>query len=558
MANCSPDLVYVQPVFPPVLRSVASLFRMVAVAGLLGLWACSSPTPTPTPTSTPTLTPTSTPLAPDSGDRVIIGSPAAAPHLDAHQGTTESLISLGPGIAYSRLLRLRTGPAVALPSMEVECDLCSRWEHPDPLTYIFHLRQGVRWHNIAPVNGRELTAEDVAFSLDRLRTPGWPGASLLQAVKSVEATDSFKVTVRLSRPDADLLVSLANGQSKVVALEAVALNGDLRQGPTLGTGPWVLQHYAPDQLRFAANQSYYESRIPDLQELTMVPISDAPTRLAALFTGRVDLTIVDAEGWEQLQALQTDVGRGVFPQPGTGILLGLKTTQSPFDRIEVRQALFQALDPWLALDTVWQGHGNVSLGMPVASGEWLLSREEMGRFLANPGQVSSLLAQAGIRTPVSFTLTVADFGDRYLALGDEYHRILQEAGFEATISEVNPRVYAEEVWDKGEFQAFLGPIPPVHGTNAFLFSILHSGGRWSPTGYADAELDRLIEEQSIAEEGRGQIIQEIQRYALDKAVMFMPVTGISLWVWQQRVEGFAPNFAASEYFHWARLRVKQE
>ncbi|MEE8442744.1 MAG: ABC transporter substrate-binding protein [Dehalococcoidia bacterium] len=526
------------------------LFQAAVATGLLSLWACASPTPTPT--VTPTLP------APVFHGSIVMASPAAVHQLDVHQEATEALLSLGPGIVYSRLLRIQSGSDVALPSLAVECDLCSRWDHPDPLTYLFHLRPGIRWHNIAPVNGRELTAQDVVFSLDRLRTPGWPGAALLRAVTSVEAVDKLTISFRLAYPDADFLVELANGLAKVVAPEAVELHGDLREGPTIGTGPWVLAQSSPDEFRFEANPGYYERGLPEVGSLTIVPSTDPSSRLAALFTGLVDLTTVDAEGWDRLEVPQVQLSRGMFPQPGTGILLGLNANKTPFDRLKVRQAIFQALDPWRALEDSWQGQGEVALGVPVVSGEWLLSEEEMRRYLANPDRVDALLTRVGTELPVTFTLTVADYGDRYLALGEKYRVMLRDAGFQPTMNRINPRVYAEEVWDKGNFQAFLGPLPPIHTPNAFLFGLLHSRGRWSPTGYASEELDLLIEEQSTAEERRGDLVLEIQRHVLDKAILFMPVTGTSLWAWHERVQGFAPNFAASEYFHWARLSVKEE
>ena len=152
-----------------------------------------------------------------------------------------------------------------------------------------------------------------------------------------------------------------------------------------------------------------------------------------------------------------------------------------------------------------------------------------------------------------FTLSVADFGERYRALGEAYKSRLRSAGFEPVIEALTPRAYAQQVWGEARFQAFLGPIPPVSGTNAFLFSLLHSKGAWGLTGYADPELDRRIEEQSVAAEGRGEALRELQRYVLGRAVLFMPVTGSTLWAWRSRVAGFAPNFASSEYFHWARL-----
>ncbi|MDO8751130.1 MAG: ABC transporter substrate-binding protein [Dehalococcoidia bacterium] len=532
-------------------RYVASLLPALAAGILLGMVACTSPVPTPSPTSTPT------PPAKAYQSSAVIASPVAAPHLDVHQDVSEALLSLGPGIVYSRLMRLRSGPDVTLPSMALECDLCSRWEHPDPLTYVFHLRQGVRWQDIPPVNGRALIAKDVVFSLDRMRTPGWPGAALLQGVASIKATDALTVTIRLRYPDADFLLALANGQSKVVAPEAVAVKGHLREGPTIGTGPWVMKENGGEGVVLEANPRYYEPGLPGLQQLRILPIPDQSTRLSALLIGRLDMTPVDADGWAQLQGFGAKVSIGEFPQPGAGVLLALKATAPPFDRADVRQALFQAIDPWRTLESVWKGQGDVAVGIPAASTDWLLPRDEMQRYLRNPAQVKELLSRAGVQPPVAFTLTVADFGDRYLAQGQEYARMLETSGFQATVKEVNPRVYAEEVWDKGEFQAFLGPMPPVATSNAFLLGLLHSRGRWSVTGYADAELDRMIEAQSVAEQGRGELILDIQRYVLDRGIMFMPVTGTRLWAWQGRVEGFAPNFAAAEYFHWARLRVRQ-
>ena len=531
------------------LLRVASRLPLLAV--LAALWACTSATPAPTPTATPT-------AGPEIPAAVVLASPVPPPHLDVHQEVAESLISLGPGISYSRLLRIRSGPGADPAILEVECDLCIEWDILDPLTYLFRLRPDVLWHDLPPVNGRPLTAADVVFSLDRLRTPGWPGASLLQAIASVEATDQTTVTVRLSYPDADLLLALANGQSKIVAPEAVAQAGDLRDGPTIGTGPWVLDEMGPDGARFSANPAYYEPGLPGLERLTIVPIPDASNRLAALLTGLADITIVDPEDWDRLLSSPAPVQGVVFPQPGTGLLLGLNVTRPPFNRLDVRQALFQSLDPWQALDTMWQGHGQVGLGLPAPSSDWPLALNELRMYLGNSDVARSLLAGAGVELPVAFTLTVADFGPRHLALAGEYQRMLEQTGFQATLNPVNPRVYAEEVWDARDFDAFLGPMPPVHTPNAFLFGLLHSQGRWSPTGYSDAELDSLIESQAAAQEGRSGLIRQLQTRVLEQAVLFTPITGTSLWAWQDRIEGFQPAFGASEYLHWARLTLRNE
>ena len=483
--------------------------------------------------------------------------PAGAPHLDVHQEVTEGLISVGPGIVYSRLLRLKAGPGIALPSQQVECDLCESWEHPDSLTYTFRLREGVRWQDSPPVNGRTLTAEDVAVSLRRLLTAGTPGATLLNGLVSVEASGPLTVTLRLASPDADFLGSLAHGQAKVVAPEAVAVNGHLRDGPTIGTGPWMLESQVGTRSVYASNPHYFESGLPRLETLEIQVAADEEVRLSALLVGQADITALPLEMRERLQGREGSVQMKRFPQPGTGVLMGLKRSEPPLDRLEVRRAVFQALNPWEALRQTWDGQGEVALGVPVERREWLLSEEEMGSYFGDVVEAGRLLAESGAALPVPLTLAVADFGDRYVALGEVYKSQLQSAGFEPTLEILNPRVYAEKIWEERDFQAFLGPLPPVSGTNRFLSALLHSEGVWRITDAADPQLDRLIEGQSVAEEGRGEALRELQRYVLDEALLFMPVTGSSLWAWRTRVQGFAPNFASSEYLHWARLRVTE-
>ncbi|MBI4198753.1 MAG: ABC transporter substrate-binding protein [Chloroflexi bacterium] len=529
------------------------------------LAACTSPTPTPTPMLTPTPTATPTPAAgpspsvspqPAKGSATLV-APGAPEHLDVHQSASEMLLSFGPGIAYSRLLRLKSGPEVEPPSLEVECDLCERWEHPAPTTYLFHLRPGVRWHDAPPLNGRELTAQDVVYSLERLRTPGWPGATLLQAVASVQATDTRTVEVTLRYPDADMLLGLAHGQSKIVAPEAVAQRGDLKSGPTIGTGPWVVEVSGAEGSRYRANPAYFEPGLPGLETLRITAASDASTRLALVLTGRADITVLDDNAWANLLGVSgAQVRRASFPQPGTGMLLGLKTDRPPFDRREVRQALFLSLDPWKALLTPgWEGRGGVEVGMPLAAPPWRLAPEEIGRYFNDTPKAIDLLALAQAQTPVEFTLSLADFGDKYLALGDAYAAMMRGAGLSPRLEPLNPRQYAQQVWSGRDFQAFLGPMPPVYSPNDFLLSMAHSQGRYAITGYADLDMDRRILEQSGADDGREELVRGVQRRMLEEAFLFMPASGASLWVWAERVRGFAPNFAASDYFHWAKIRV---
>ena len=126
---------------------------------------------------------------------------------DIHQSISETLVSRGPGISYSRLLKLKTGPAVEQPSLILECDLCKSWEIIDPVTYRFQLRKDVAWHAVNPFKSRSLVADDLVYSYERQRTDGWPNGSILWAMDEVVADGDLTLQFDLKYPDVDFLFS---------------------------------------------------------------------------------------------------------------------------------------------------------------------------------------------------------------------------------------------------------------------------------------------------------------------------------------------------------------
>ena len=139
-----------------------------------------------------------------------------------------------------------------------ECELGGGWELKGDLGYIFKLRPGIRWQNMSPVNGRALTGQGIVFRLDRLKTPGWPNAPLLSSIGEAKALDDLTLQVELALEDADALLALADGHVKIVAPEAVAVTGDLKDGPVIGTGPWVWQETGSGEaMEFPRNSNYF-------------------------------------------------------------------------------------------------------------------------------------------------------------------------------------------------------------------------------------------------------------------------------------------------------------
>ena len=537
-------------------------------------------TPTPVPTATPIATPTPvaqltiTPVpapprpqpatlpTPDSrsrGGTLNLESSQNIAHQDVHQDVSPALSTWGPGIAYSRLLRLESGPDTALPSMVVECDICTDWTMESPTSYLFNLRDNVTWQNLDPVGGRTLDADDVIFSYQRQINPDFPNSPLLRNIVALEYLGPLTLKVRFGLPDADALLALADGHSKIVAPETVIQGGDLRDGPTIGTGPWMLEESLPGVVHsFSRHPDYFEPDLPLADDLKILILTDKATRAAAFQTGMIDIHEMEPTEWVQhIQQLPNSPSLHI-PQPGNGIEVAFKTTDSPFDDVRVRRAAMLSMDPARIIEEQWEGFGFVGTGFPVASAEWLLPVSEVSSRFNDTETARSLLRDAGMASRSLVTITVGDFGQSHLDYAHAVSVSMQSVGFDTRVDIVNRRHFGETTWLQGDYQLMVGPPAPVSTPNGFLLPVFHSEGIWNTTGHSDKELDELLEAQSIEHdpEKRTELIHSIQNRILGQGYRFMPFTRTSIWTWRSRVRDFHPSFALNEYHHWTRVWIE--
>jgi peptide/nickel transport system substrate-binding protein len=554
-----------------------SIKRLLLLGVAIFAIGCSSSSPTPLPGTTdsngvplPTPTPVIAPAPSGStGGTLTIVAAAEIPHLDVHQEVQETLTALGPGLAYSRLLRLKSGQGSNQPNLLLECDLCQSWHLNDDLAYVFTLRPDVRWQNLPPVNRRTLVADDIVFSLNRLKTKGWPNAPLLSSIGDAKALDNQTVQIELSLQDADALLALADGHVKIVAPEVVAEYGDLKAAPVIGTGPWIWQGTDSDQsMEFIRNPKYFEGGLPFLDQLNVTvmrtdPLANSPgsvalDKVAAFKAGLVDVLSVDPSEWDLVRKNNSDFQSVVSRRSGSGIVLAMNAQMPNLQETAVRQAVFQAIDPWDYLDTVWSGQGFASVGIPVQESDWLLERQEMRQnFFADPGKARQLLIDSGQKLPVDLEVTVRieRTGGENLVLEERLMADLTAVGFNPEIRRMNPVQFNDLVMGPArEFQLAVGAVPPTSTTNSYLFGLLHSQGRWNLAGHEDTQLDTMIELQSAEfdDVARREQLVEIQRWVLDQAYLFSPVTTASRWVFSSDLKGFKPNTALSEYNFWSR------
>ena len=508
---------------------------------------------------------------PRRGGHLVLASMADYPHRDVHQSAQETLATLGPGLAYSRLLRLEAGREVEQPNLTLQCDLCESWEMAPDMSYVFRLRPDVYWQNLSPVDGRQLVADDLVFSYDRMRTPGWPGATRFadRGVGEIKALDDLTLRVSLEFRDADALLALADGHSKIVAPEVLEQFGELQRAPVIGTGPWVFEQRIPNgATEYSRNPTYFEPELPYLDLITVKPVktpgeanSVNPKRLALLEAGQIDVVVASPTDWSHLERSSVEFNSRISQQPEIGMVLSLNTRQEPLDNLAIRQAIFRAVDPWEYVDVDWQGQGGVGLGMPVRSPQWQLDQSEMlASYLGSHSVARDILKDNEIIFPPTLEITVADLGPDYRRVGYQIERDLEAVGFEANVTAMDPATLQQTMFGKDrDYQIALAPAPPHPTTNGYLYSLLHSSGPGNIANHDDKVLDALIEVQAaeLDPARRQKWLLDLQRHAMEQAYMFSPITGSYRWVFDWDLENFYPNTALSEYHYWAEAWLRQ-
>ena len=237
--------------------------------------------------------------------------------------------------------------------------LAESWEvADDQVTWTFHLRQGVKFSDGSP-----LTAEDVAFSIERTRDK--INKSLVATIKEAVAVDDHTVKVVTHAPDAILLDNLA--RNKVFSKAYVTQVGDEQVGQVpMGTGPYKLVEWVrEDHITMVLNEHYWGPK-PSITDVTFRPITNAATRTAALLTGEVD--IIGDVPVQDFDRVSKSEGIEAVARPGTFLIFlhidgdrevtpAIDLPKNPMTDIRVRQAISLAIDRELITRVALNGSG---------------------------------------------------------------------------------------------------------------------------------------------------------------------------------------------------------
>jgi peptide/nickel transport system substrate-binding protein len=481
------------------------------------------------------------------------------PHFDhilAHAYKTHVVISF----THSRLLRHKAGPDVRPGSLPLEGDLAESWQQTGDTSYVFKLRKGVRFHGKPPVNGRELTADDVRYTFERiLDDKGSVNVSMYRAISKVEALDRHTVRFTLKEPFAWFLDMIANPMAgAIIARECVEKFGDLKKVESVvGTGPWMLERWEPNvRLAYVRNPNYFVSGLPYADGVDVLIDKDPASRLATWLSGKSDF---GPEYQHAVRWLDAPVARQ--RKPGlqtaeytwlTSGATGFKIGNPPFNDLRVRRALGRATNWAEVFESLAfsQGHWTPNPIVPAAFAEWSIPIDQLGPegrklYEFNTAEAKKLLAEAG--HPNGFKTTVEapaavygpDFDDsvqinlkNWKAAGIESDLKLKEYG-----AFISSTIF-------GKFDGmFLGLRGAWADPEAYFYRWYMPGQPLNVWGVNDPKLTDMIKLQrrtfDVAK--RKQVIYDIQRYVADQG-LFGPDGSIRiLSAWDAHIKNYGPN-----------------
>ena len=316
--------------------------------------------------------------------------------------------------------------------------LATSWDLPDNETIIWHIRQGVYWHDKPPVNGREFNAHDVAYNLKRaFYTEGSYMCSNYPQEKgrgptSIVALDDWTVEMKVPPEQQAPILFGTNGYIVMQPPEIIEEYGDMSDWQnSCGTGPFILTDYvAVSSTTWERNPDYWmhnplhpEDQLPYIDAIKCFIIPDASTSQAAFRTGKIETRSVNKDDWEALILTNPELMWGkVTPQLNPAIFMRQDKPELPYDDIRVRKALFYAIDHQAIIDDYYEGEAEM-ITAPIAHIPELecmytplegYSEEIQKLYGYYPEEAMELLADAGY--PDGFECTILSSSEGLLPI----------------------------------------------------------------------------------------------------------------------------------------------
>ncbi len=389
--------------------------------------------------------------------------------------------------------------------------LAQSWEiSNDGLTYTFHLRENVLFHDGTPCD-----AEAVKASFLRAKDPaqGHIHPEYFQNIKQIEILNPWKVQFVLETPDASFLALLALGDAVVVPNRV-----DLSQNP-VGTGPFRFERWDPGyQLRLMRYESYWDPIKPKLDAVTFRFISDPTNQLAALKAGDVDVVLELTP--EIASTLNREQNITVLSAPQDLVqIVAINKTRPPFDDLRVRQALALAVDRGEIIRLVSLGYASPVGSHLAPTAPYYADMTWV--YPHDPQRARELLAEAGYPQGFSATLTLPANYIFHVRTGEVLAAQLARVGIALELALVDWPTWLERVYGQGDFDlTVIGHVGRLDPALTLVFYGPDRPDYYFRRGWDNPELDGLLRlGAKVANPVARQSIYTVAQYLITRDVV---------------------------------------
>ena len=396
------------------------------------------------------------------------------------------------------------------------------WDE-DGTKLVFHLRQGVKWHD-----GKPFTAADVKCTWDliqgksaeRLRVN--PRKAWYTNLSEVIPNGDYEVTFVLKRPQPAFIALLASGMSPVYPCHVSP--AQMRQHP-IGTGPFKFAEFRPNEfIKVVKNPDYWKPGLPYLDAIEYTILRNRSTAILAFVTGKYELTFAGTLTIPLTRDLQKQRPDAVCEMPPGSVNTNLiiNREKPPLDNPELRRAMSLAIDRQAFIDILTEGKGFRGAAMqPPPGGQWGMPLDMLEKLpgygpdvTANRDKAREIMKKLGYGPDkrMSIKVTTRDippYRDPAVILIDQ----LKEIYIEGELEPVDTAQWYPKVMRKDYTVALNLTGTYVDDPDAMLYESYACGGIGNYNGYCNPEIDRMIAQQSMEldQEKRKRIVWEIER-----------------------------------------------
>jgi len=461
----------------------------------------------------------------------------------------------------NRVLRYAYGPEYLPNDLTLEPDLASGMpEQPDQTTVVVKLRDNVKFHNKPPANGRQMTAEDVRFSIQRYISLGASKAAYA-AIESMEVTDDTTLTIKLARPTASIISTLGDGTlAWILAKEAAGEVAMTPESTFLGTGPYMFERYDTEVvMTFVRNPDYFEGDgKPYIERVETAIIPEVATYDAQFRSGQLTFATVDER--ERLEDLEKVSNVSSLSYPATGMpQFEFAQHVPPFDNPDVRRALAIAIDRHEHAEAIGViDYKLCTHAFPASYSPYYLDPEssDFGEnakwFQRNLTEAKALLSAAGYPDGLEFTHNFTPQYANYQLMAELMVDQLAEIGVKVTVKSWPYTEWQQrfKVSTGAEWRTWTGMqanAPATFPDPSGYFQVYWLGDDSTRSMYSfkDPELLAMYEDQDATFdlEDRIEKLFDIQRYMAFQSRALSFHSGFSATLWPDNLKNMYPRLS---------------